>query len=1116
MAINNSEATERVIARANQLSRSWKHYYLGIEHFFAAACQLDRSLADALEDVGVPLSELEEGILEFVPSSDDEPMWDISEKLPETPRYSRLMKTMVPEEAESEQALRVEPKHVITAILREGRSVPCRFLISRDVDLLALRDSIRGVRRPEAPKSSGGGGGFFSRGGDKNMTADGRKFAREHKQLLEYGRDLTELARQKKMDPVIGRNDEVRRVLEILTRKTKSNPVLVGEAGVGKTSVAYGLAQRLADGTVPDVLKDHHLIELSLSALVAGTGHRGEFEKRLQQVIEEVSKDRSIILFIDEIHQIVGAGGSGGMDAGNILKPALARGDLAVMGATTIDEYRRHIEADPALERRFQQVFVSEPSEEDALEILKGLRGRYEQHHHVQFTDEALLAAVKLSVRFLPDRNLPDKAIDLIDEAAARIKTRGNCQQQGMQEVTEEVIAEVVADWTGVPISRIANEEEARLLDMENLLRGRVVGQDHAVAAVASTIRVVRVGFSSPTRPSGVFLFLGPSGVGKTELAKTLAEFLFGSERDMIRLDMSEFHDKHSIARLIGAPPGYVGYEGEGQLTKAVRTKPFCVILLDEVEKAHPDVFDLFLQVFDDGRLTDARGRTVNFTNSIIIMTSNLGSRKALDMASAQVAAAGAALEKATGDEEMGALAKMENPLANILPTDRGYVGQLDDMPEVYQAALRGHFRLEFLNRIDEIIVFKTLKREDLQGIVDINLSKCIKRIRESRQVDLHVTKAVINFLLDKGYHPEYGARPLNRAIDTWLTRPFAEYVLRHKVPPNTVIWADMDEDEEKVNFSLDNRALGDTFGGDNSPSAADSSRRYEPNDDNSVAGPQSGYPQQQGGYPQQQGGYPQQQGGYPQQQGGYPQQQGGYPQQQGGYPQQQGGYPQQQGGYPQQQGGYPQQQGGYPQQQGGYSQQQGGYPQQQGTYPQQQGGYPQPQGGYPQQQGGYPQQQGGYPQQQGGYPQQQGGYPQQQGIYAEARQEPPSRGEIPEGMPSGYSSGVGRRPAPANPGGAQAVPNGPRPPMAGQRPGAGAPRPQVPPAGVRPSPVPPRPQAPPAASRSVGSWQQGSYSGTPSTHQGAVQRPPQPGSPGPFSSRLEPSADNNERGNWQ
>ncbi|MGM9991721.1 MAG: AAA family ATPase, partial [Candidatus Bruticola sp.] len=1012
MAINNSEATERVIARAGELSRSWKHYYLGVEHFFAAACQLDRSLAEAIADEGVPLSELEEGIANLVPPQDDPPLWD---GIPETPRYRSIMKTIVPEEAEAAQALRVEPKHVITAILREGRSVPCRVLLNRGVELLKLRDSIRGVVRQESPKSSGGGG-FFNRGADKNMTADGRKFAREHKQLLEYGRDLTELARQKKMDPVVGRNDEVRRVLEVLTRKTKSNPVLVGEAGVGKTAVAYGLAQRLAEGTVPDLLKDHHLIELSLSSLVAGAGHRGDFEKRLQQVIEEVSKDNKIILFIDEIHQIVGAGGSGGMDAGNILKPALARGDLAVMGATTIDEYRRYIEADPALERRFQQVFVSEPSEEDAFEILKGLRERYEQHHHVQFSDEALLAAVKLSVRFLPDRNLPDKAIDLIDEAAARIKTRGNCQGQGMQEVTEEVIAEVVADWTGVPISRIANEEEARLLDMENLLRGRVVGQDHAVAAVASTIRVVRVGFSSPTRPSGVFLFLGPSGVGKTELAKTLAEFLFGSERDMIRLDMSEFHDKHSVARLIGAPPGYVGYEGEGQLTKAVRTKPFCVILLDEVEKAHPDVFDLFLQVFDDGRLTDARGRTVNFTNSIIIMTSNLGSRKALDMASAQMAAAGAALEKATGDEEMGALAKMKDPLADLLPTDQGYVGQLDDMPEVYQAALRGHFRLEFLNRIDEIIIFKTLKREDLQGIVDINLSKCVKRIKESRQVDLHVTKNVINFLLDKGYHPEYGARPLNRAIDTWLTRPFAEYVLRHKVPPNTLIWADMADEGDKVVFSLDNRALSDTFGDESGNSAAGASASAHPRSASGVVATPDSAPNytSQGSY-----GQP---SGYPQS-GGYPQSDG-YPQS-GGYPQP-GGYSQP-SSYPQP-GGYSQP-GSYPQP-GGYSQP-SGYPQP--------GGYSQP-GGY-----GQP---GGYSQS-SGYPQQ-GGYPPQDAYNQPSVAQNPGQYDVPEGMAADYRhSGSGQRPV--GPGA-----NIPRQPMApsGQRPvgpGANVPRQPMAPGGQRP-----------------------------------------------------------------
>ena len=1081
MALNNSEAMERVIARANELSRAWRHFYLGIEHCFVAACKADGSLAEALSDVGVTLAELEEGILEFVPSSDDEPLWDVSDKLPETPRYRRLVKTMVPEEAEAVQALRIEPKHFVTAALREGRSVPCRFLHSRDIDLLALRDAIRGVKRSDSPASGGnsGGGGLFGRKRDEKLTPEGRKFAREHKMLLQYGRDLTELAREGKMDPVVGRNDEVRRVLQVLTRKTKSNPVLVGEAGVGKTSVAYGLAQRLAAGTVPDILKNRHVVELSLGALVAGTGHRGEFEKRLQQLIEELSKDDSTILFIDEIHQIVGAGGSGGMDAGNILKPAMARGDFAVMGATTTDEYRRYIEADPALERRFQQVMVSEPSEEDAFEILRGLRDRYEHHHNVHFTDEALLAAVKLSVRFLPDRNLPDKAIDLIDEAAARIKTRGDCQGNSLQEVTQEVISEVVADWTGIPVSRIANEEETRLLDMENLLRGRVVGQDHAVAAVASTIRVVRVGLSSPNRPGGVFLFLGPSGVGKTELAKTLAEFLFGSEREMIRLDMSEFHDKHSVARLIGAPPGYVGYEGEGQLTKAVRTKPFCVLLLDEVEKACPDVFDLFLQVFDDGRLTDAKGRTVNFTNAIIIMTSNLGSKKAIEEASAQVAAASAALAEATGDEGMKELSLKKNAIAELMPTDKGFVGQLDDMPEVYQAALRGHFRPEFLNRIDEIIVFKTLKREDLQGIVSINLGKSIKRIKDNRQVDLRVTKKAVEFLLDKGYHPALGARPLNRAIDTWLTRPFAEYVLRRKVPPNTVIWADVGKDEsgeDELVFSPDSSAMGDTFGGDGgsiSGGATGASDGFGVG-----SGRADGEAYSDGGYPPQSvspGGYPPQSAN-----------QGGYPPQ----PMAPGGYPPQSAN----QGGYPPQ----PMAPGGYSSPsapQGGYPPQ----PVATGGYsPQsPQGSYPSQassQGGYPSQ----PMAPGGYPPQlpQGGYPPQSAVggYNGAPRTPQPRNLQPRGgysvseNPQGYPP-QGGRPG-AQPGGYVRTP-----PQGGAGRYDGAPQ-----GGMTPPPswgaLPPQPSGPDPV--------QG----------GGVRRPPAPNAPGPFSRRLDDSGNGNN-GGW-
>ncbi|NMA28932.1 MAG: ATP-dependent Clp protease ATP-binding subunit [Burkholderiales bacterium] len=775
MPLNPSENTERVRAQAIDLSRAWRHHYLGIEHLFTAACRLDGACGAALSGVGIPVSEMEEAILELVPLGDETPLWD---GIPETPRLRRLMKAMVSEEAESVRALRIEPVHLLAATLREGRSVPCRILLSRGVDLEALRTQLLTGRSNPVASASRQGTTPGSRVAGQASPKDPKKEGKE-KFLDKFGRDLVALARQGKVDPVVGRQDEIRRTMQILTRKTKSNPVLIGEAGVGKTAVAYGLALRIAQGTVPDALKGRRLVELNLPSMVAGARHRGEFEERLQGVMEELTADPSVIVFIDEIHQIVGAGDSrGGMDAGNIMKPALARGDFAVMGATTTDEYRSNIEKDPALERRFQPVMVSEPSEEDALEILKGLRPRYEQHHGVSFPDEVLLAAVKLSVRFLPERNLPDKAIDLIDESAARVKTRSGVFAPGAStcfEVTEDVVAEVVADWTGIPVSRITSEEEARLLDMENLLRGRVVGQDHAVGAVARTIRVIRVGLASPNRPGGVFLFMGPSGVGKTELAKALAEFLFGSEREMVRLDMSEFHDKHSIARLVGAPPGYVGYEGEGQLTRAVRTRPFCVLLLDEVEKAHPDVFDIFLQVFDDGRLTDAKGRTVNFTNSIIIMTSNLGSRAAAQQAlnpSSPVAAAGEATPPA--------------PRLSAPPTDVGFVGQLDSMPVAYQNALRGHFRPEFLNRIDEIVVFRTLQREDLRGIVQLNLDRQIRRIQESRQIDLELTPEAVEFLLTKGYHPEFGARPLQRAINTWLTKPFAEEILRSQLPPGT------------------------------------------------------------------------------------------------------------------------------------------------------------------------------------------------------------------------------------------------------------------------------------------------------------------------------------------
>ncbi|MBX3168244.1 MAG: ATP-dependent Clp protease ATP-binding subunit [Candidatus Eremiobacteraeota bacterium] len=737
---------------ANELSVRWKHHYLSTEHYLYACCQLDGDCGRWLGRRGFTLQSLEEEILRWVPEGDEVPIW---EGMIEAPRLRRIITKMCVEEAEAQKSMRVEPKHILAAILSEGGGIAARLLRNRGNELRAVRGELLGgtsVPPVEAPRGESRHSAESGKEGPK--AAGGGK----EKYLNKYARDLVDLARQGKIDPVIGRNDEVRRVIQTLTKKGKSNPVLIGEAGVGKTAVAYGLALRIAQGQVPDVLKDRRVLDLSLSSMVAGAKHRGEFEERLEGVVQEATADPTIILFIDEIHQLVGAGDSrGGMDASNILKPALARGDFPVLGATTTDEYRKYIEADPALERRFQMVLVGEPSEADALEILRGLRPRYESHHGVKFTDQALLQAVKLSVRFIPDRNLPDKAIDLIDEAAARIKTRSGVFMAGERpvfEVNEEVIAEVVSDHSGIPVQRMTQEETTRLLEMEHYLADRVVGQDHAVKAVAETIRVVRVGLVSPNRPGGVFLFLGPSGVGKTELAKALAEFLFGSDRDLVRLDMSEFHDKHSLSRLIGSPPGYVGHEEEGQLTGAVRTKPYCVVLLDEVEKAHPEIFDIFLQVFDDGRLTDSKGRTCNFANTIIVLTSNLGAR--------EVIASGQSISE-------------------------GMAGQLDQLPPLYQKALREHFRPEFLNRIDEIVSFRSLAPKDLEGIVRIHLKRLVETLKD-KEVALELRQDAIDFLLEVGYQPQFGARPLQRAINTYVSRPLAEEMLRNRTAAGSIV----------------------------------------------------------------------------------------------------------------------------------------------------------------------------------------------------------------------------------------------------------------------------------------------------------------------------------------
>lgn len=761
MGLHLSETSELVKSRAVDLSRRWKHNYLSCEHYFLACCIEDQSCEDWLKGRGFSIEEFEEHILDLVPVGDDNPLW---EGMPESPRLRKVITRRAQGEAESDKAFRVEPMHILKAIVREGRGIPVRIVrefgqssgSSGSSSSSSSSPSVSGSRSTEPLR----GRGSSSSSSSPSRGSEKKRKKSKTPTLDKYSRDIVAMVADGKVDPIIGRTDEIRRVVQILARKTKSNPVLIGEAGVGKTAVAFGLARRIHDGKVPDALKNKKVLELSLTSMVAGAKHRGEFEERLEGVMKETIADPNIILFIDEIHQLVGAGDSrGGMDASNILKPALARGEIRLLGATTTDEFRKYIEKDPAFERRLQPVLVGEPSEEEAMEMLQGIRKRFESHHGVQFTDAAMAAAVTLSVRYVPDRNLPDKAIDLIDEAAARVKTRSgtfSLDQDGKlnMSVGEDVVAEVVADWTGIPAQRMTEKESTRLLRMEQELAGRVIGQDHAVAAVAQAIRVVRVGLVAPNRPGGVFFFLGPSGVGKTELAKTLAEFLFGDPADMIRLDMSEYQDKHSVSRMIGSPPGYVGHDEEGQLTRAVRTKPYSVVLLDEVEKAHPEIFDLFLQVFDDGRLTDSKGRTVNFTNTIIVMTSNLGARELLE-------------------------SKVPN---------EGYAGQLELMPKVYQAALKAHFRPEFLNRVDEIIAFRSLERSDLYGIADIHLGILKKNLVKSRGVTLEITPDAVELLLEHGYQPQFGARPLQRAINTYLSRPLAEEMLRNPTSEGDVL----------------------------------------------------------------------------------------------------------------------------------------------------------------------------------------------------------------------------------------------------------------------------------------------------------------------------------------
>jgi ATP-dependent Clp protease ATP-binding subunit ClpC len=682
----------------------------------------------------------------------------------------------------------IGPQHILAALLEDADSGAARLLGGYQVDSKDLAQRVDKAARSEG------------------MPAGPDQSKSDTPTLDEYGRDLTKAANDGKLDPVVGRADEIEQTVEILSRRTKNNPVLIGDPGVGKTAIVEGLAQRILSGDVPRTLADKRVVTLDLAGLVAGSKYRGEFEERLKKVIDEVTEAQdSTILFIDELHTVVGAGAGGesSMDAGNILKPALARGELAVIGATTIEEYRKNIEKDAALERRFQPVLVSEPSVTETIQILEGLRDRYEAHHGVKFADAALVAAAELSDRYIADRFLPDKAIDLVDQAGARVRMRSlgksteaveredrlaklnrekdeavaaedydranevkkqidavhgelvtiEEHREGALEVTAEDIAEVVARRTGIPVAQLTEDEKTRLLKLESALHERVVGQEEAVTAIAEAVRRGRAGLADPDRPTGSFLFLGPTGVGKTELAKALAELLFGDDDRLIRFDMSEFQERHTVSRLLGSPPGYVGYEEAGQLTEKVRRKPYSVVLFDEVEKAHPDIFNTLLQVLDDGRLTDAQGRTVDFRHTVVIMTSNIGS-----------------------------------------PLILAHKGDVDEIREDLMEQLRGFFPPEFLNRLDETIVFHALSKDEMTGIVDLMLDGSRRRLR-AQELQLEVTETAKQWLVDKGYKPEFGARPLRRTIQSELDNKVASLLLSGETQPGDTIVADEADD---------------------------------------------------------------------------------------------------------------------------------------------------------------------------------------------------------------------------------------------------------------------------------------------------------------------------------
>jgi ATP-dependent Clp protease ATP-binding subunit ClpC len=808
-----------VVVLAQEEARLLNHSYIGTEHILLGLIHEGEGVAaKAMESLGISLEAVRSQVEEIIGQGGSSP----SGHIPFTPRAKKVLELSLREALQLGHNY-IGTEHILLGLIREGEGVAAQVLVKLGADLSRVRQQViqllSGYQGGQGKAGEAGAQGAGAAGAGAKGEEQGDK---GNSQILDqFGRNLTQLAREKKLDPVIGRSRELERVMQILSRRTKNNPVLIGEPGVGKTAIVEGLAQKIVSNDIPDTLRNKQLYTLDLGALVAGSRYRGDFEERLKKVLKEIKTRGDIVLFIDEIHTLVGAGAAeGAIDAASILKPMLARGELQTIGATTLDEYRKHLEKDAALERRFQPVKVDEPTLAHTIEILKGVRDKYEAHHRVTITDQAIVAAANLADRYISDRHLPDKAIDLIDEAGSRLRIKrmatppdlkeietkltevqeakktaveeqrfeeaGRLRDQEkslleekaakeaevkasgvdlFDEVDEEAIAEVLSIWTGIPVYKLTEEETQKLLNMEGELHKRIIGQENAIKAVSQSVRRTRAGLKDPKRPSGSFIFLGPTGVGKTELAKTLAEFLFGDENSLIALDMSEYMEKHTVSRLVGSPPGYVGYEEGGQLTEAVRRKPFSVVLFDEIEKAHPDVFNTLLQILEEGRLTDSQGRTVDFRNTVLIMTSNLGTQ---DLRKANVGFT-------KGDAAMS----------------------YERMKDKVQDALKGHFRPEFLNRIDEIIVFHELARDEVMQMVDL-MTKRLTGQLEGQGLGIELTQSAKELLAEKGYDPQLGARPLRRAIQRLIEDVLSEKILYKEFHAGEIIVVDTEDDPDR------------------------------------------------------------------------------------------------------------------------------------------------------------------------------------------------------------------------------------------------------------------------------------------------------------------------------